>query len=528
MNMARSWSVAVLAASSLVGTASGTSMYAFYPGPNKGAQIGTQDPKTGDIWVNNCNANIDGAPLFPTSNPFVLKTNNQPKKGGSMAATGWWDSQKVVASVFWHSDSGKIINGFYNCDPESGTLIQSGEYIISDTANVTDIHPNTGLSVELLGSTAGYRVYYHDKASQVHQLSYTTDTDWNYYGAVSQDPTFSQAIASLHSNTNNITVIFPKNAKDVEVSRYNTDGTWHISAFPEAIDNAPTNKTAPSKIGIDPDVKPKFSLPAWNGKPGGMGAAVDKSNTRTAFYIGSDKRLYEVASINFIWQNMPNQSTAAWPLADDANGELAVTYNQASSEAWVYYVSNSSLIQAYRGSDGTWSNHTVLPTSTGSSGGGGSSGDDGDDSGSGDDNSKAPSSGLSGGAKAGIGIGVSVGAIGVGLLGLFFFLRRRKQRAAASAAEADKEQPPINLGQYHSPSEQALYYMADGSVAPAYTPQTPYDSPDAVKKAATPDMNMHPANMASPLVEMEQPPTIYELPPTNFSYELPAETVERR
>ncbi len=69
--------------------------------------------------------------------------------------------------------------------------------------------------------------------------------------------------------------------------------------------------------------------------------------------------------------------------------------------------------------------------------------------------------------------------------------------------------------------------MADGSVAPAYTPQTPYDSPDAVKKA-TPDMNMHPANMVSPLVEMEQPPTIYELPPTNFSYELPAESVERR
>lgn len=121
------------------------------------------------------------------------------------------------------------MNGFYNCDPESGTFIQQGEYTISDTANVTDIHPNTGLSVELLGSTAGYRVYYHDKDSQVHQLSYTTNTDWNYYGAVSQDPTFSQALASLHSGTNNITVISPKNDKDVEVSRYNTDGTWHIS-----------------------------------------------------------------------------------------------------------------------------------------------------------------------------------------------------------------------------------------------------------------------------------------------------------
>ncbi|KAL7916632.1 hypothetical protein GGI35DRAFT_466182 [Trichoderma velutinum] len=522
--MGKSWSVAMLAASGLIGTASGTSMYAFYPGPNRGPQIGTQDPKTGDIWINNCNANIDGAPLFPTSNPIVLKTGNQPKKGGSMAGTGWWDSQKVVASIFWHSQSGKLINGFYNCDPESGTLIQQGEYVISDIANVTDIHPSTGLSVELLGSTAGYRVYYHDKASQVHQLAYTTDTNWLDYGAVSQDPTFSQALASLHSSTYNISVISPKNAKDVEVSRLNTDGTWHISAFPEAIENSPTNKSAPNKINIDPDVKPKFSLPAWTGKPGGLGAAVDKSNTRTAFYIGSDRKLYEVASINFIWQNMPNQSASAWPLADDANAELALTYNQATSEAWIYYVSNSSLVQAYRGSDGTWGNHTVLPTSAGNTGGGSG---DGDGSGSGDDNSKNASSGLSGGAKAGIGIGVSVGAIGVGLLGLLFFLRRRRQRAAALAAEADKEQPPINLGQYHSPSEQALYYMADGSVAPAYTPQTPYDSPDAVKKS-TPDMNMHPANMVSPLVEMEQPPTIYELPPTNFSYELPAESVERR
>ncbi|UKZ74542.1 hypothetical protein TrVFT333_002212 [Trichoderma virens FT-333] len=521
------WSIAVLAASSLVGTASGTSMYAFYPGPNKGAQVGMQDPKTGDIWVNYCNANVAGAPLFPTKNPNVLPTKNKPKIGSSMAATGWWDSQHVIASVFWQSTTDQIVNGFYQCDPESGSFIQQGEYNISDTAQVTSIHAKTGLSVELLGSTAGYRVFYHDEDSQVHQLSYTTKTDWNYYGAVSQDPTFSTALASIHSNTNNITVIFPKSAKDIEVSRYNTDGTWHISAFPETIQNSPTNKTAPSKIAIDPKVTPKFSLPAWTGKPGGLGAAVDNSFTRTAFYIGSDKKLYEIASINFVWQMLPNQSASSWPLADDANAELAVTYNQPTNEAWVYYISNSTLVQAYRGTDGTWGKFTVLPTSVSTPGGGSGDGDSGSGSGDDDNNNKTASAGLSTGAKAGIGIGVSVGAIGVGLLVFLFFLRRRRQRAAALAAEADKEQPPINLGQYHSPSEQGLYYMADGSVAPAYTPQTPYDSPDAVKKS-TPDMNMHPANMTSPLVEMEQPPTIYELPPTNFSYELPAESVEHR
>lgn len=94
----KGWSFVMLAASSLIGTASSSSMYAFYTGTQKGVQIGTQDPKTGDIWINNCNANIDGAPLFPTSSPIVLPTKNQPKKGGSMAATGWWDSQKVIVS----------------------------------------------------------------------------------------------------------------------------------------------------------------------------------------------------------------------------------------------------------------------------------------------------------------------------------------------------------------------------------------------------------------------------------------------
>jgi hypothetical protein len=249
-----------------------------------------------------------------------------------------------------------------------------------------------------------------------------------------------------------------------------------------------------------------------------MGVAIDSAYTRTVFYIGSDKKLYEIANLNFQWKLFPNQSASNWPEADDTNAELAVTYNFQSNEAWVFYVSNSSLVQAYRGTDGNWDAHSVLPTSANTPGGG----DAGGGSGSGStDNSKAPSAGLSTGAKAGIGIGVSVGAIGAGLLGLLFFLRRRRQQAAASAAATDKDQP-INLGQYHSPSEQAMY-MADGSLAPAYTPQTPYDAHDPVKKANTPDMSM-----ASPLVEMEQPPMIYELPQTNYSYELPAENVEHR
>ncbi|KAH6607015.1 hypothetical protein Trco_003328 [Trichoderma cornu-damae] len=487
-------SIAVLALGNLINTASGASLYAFYTGSQKGVQVGMQDPKSGDIWVSNCNSNINGAPLLPTDSPLVLPLEHKPKPGSSLAATGWWDSQKVIASIFWHSQDNKLVNGFYQCNPESGILIKKGEYIISDTANIKSIHANTGLSVELLGSTAGYRLYYHDEDSRVNQLSYTTSTDWTYAGIVSQDPVFGYALGSAHSATTNISVVFPRSAKDMEVSRFNKDNTWHIATFPETIQGIPTNNTLPSKISIDPNVAANFTLPAWNGKPGAIGVAIDSAYTRTVFYVGNDKKLYEAANINYHWTMLPNQSISSWPEADEPNAELAVTYSFDSNEAWVYYMSNGTLLQAYRGTDGNWKGATMLATSAGTPGGS----DAGAGAGSADGTNGTPSAALSTGAKAGIGIGVSVGAIGVGLLGLFLFLRRRRQRAAANVADKDQ---PINLGETRSPSEQASNPLKKG----------------------TPDINM-----PSPPVEMEQPPMIYELPQTNYNYELAADSVERR
>lgn len=90
---------AALAASSVVGTASAASIYAFYTGTDAGVQIGMQDPKSGDIWVNDCSSMNKNNPLFPTDSPLVLPVSTPVKMGGSIAATGWWDSQKVIVSV---------------------------------------------------------------------------------------------------------------------------------------------------------------------------------------------------------------------------------------------------------------------------------------------------------------------------------------------------------------------------------------------------------------------------------------------
>lgn len=242
-----------------------------------------------------------------------------------------------------------------------------------------------------------------------------------------------------------------------------------------------------------------------------MGVAIDSTFTRSVFYIGTDQLLHEAANINFQWKLFPNQSSEAWPEADTANADMAATYNFQTSEAWIYYISGGSLVQAYRGTSGDWNNAAVISVISVD-----------DETASGATGKK--SSGLSTGAKAGVGVGVSVGVIVITGLAIFFFLRRRRQRAAAAAAVADKEQP-INLGEYQTPPDQA-HYMADGSRAPAYSPQAPYDAHDPAKMAA-----MTPVYMLAtppPPVELEQPPMIHELPPENYSYELPAESVEHR
>lgn len=242
-----------------------------------------------------------------------------------------------------------------------------------------------------------------------------------------------------------------------------------------------------------------------------MGVAIDNTFTRSVFYIGTDRLLHEVSNINFQWKLYPNQTLEAWPEADGANASLAVAYNLQSSEAWIFYVSGGSLVQAHRETSGDWGLSVVVSVNSVT-----------DKTSSGVDGKK--SSGLSTGAKAGVGVAVSIGVLAIAGLGLFFCLRRRRQRAATAAAAADKEHP-INLGDYQAPPEQARY-MADGSLAPPYSPQAPYDAHDPHKMAA-----MTPVHMLAtppPPVELEQPPMIHELPPENYSYELPAESFEHR
>ena len=139
------------------------------------------------------------------------------------------------ASVFYQTQTGDIINGIYVCDWPSGKFVPKNTVIISNAEAAVKPNPATGLSSVLLGETEGYRVFYHDANMTIHQLAYApgvNDDQWSYAGIVAPDRASGKAIGTTFGRKPNVTLIFPKDAGNMEVSRFNTDKLWHQSEFP--------------------------------------------------------------------------------------------------------------------------------------------------------------------------------------------------------------------------------------------------------------------------------------------------------
>lgn len=88
----------------------------------------------------------------------------------------------------------------------------------------------------MLGSTGGYRVFYHDTNMTLRQLGYTKDTNWADNGAISQDENLGNAIGAIYVTGNkNMTVATPKNSENIEISRFNSDDSWHVSKYAHSV-----------------------------------------------------------------------------------------------------------------------------------------------------------------------------------------------------------------------------------------------------------------------------------------------------
>ncbi|OHE96623.1 hypothetical protein CORC01_08080 [Colletotrichum orchidophilum] len=405
--------------------------------------LAMQDPVTGNILYTACNSN--STPILPTDGLNVFPLQRKPRSGTSLAAAGWYDvpNKTTMTSIFYQAEDNSIVNGYFICNFGTGHYAIKGEYVISATAGVESIHNETGLAVELLGAEDGYRVFFHVEAKTVNVMSYTTKTDWQLQGVISQDPVGGMALTSVHSGQLNMSVVFPKDSENVEISRFFKDETWHLGDANET--------TKANDILLDSSLTPNFTMPAFASNLTSLGATVDKSYVRSIFYLGTDAKLHQMSNIDWQWKLMPEQDASLWPVADVTSGSFAATSNFDTSEAWIWYQSNGSLVQLYHGEDGLWRQAAVVPSFNATKAVGE------EPRGTGAPTASSTATGkpvvLSAGAKAGIGIGVSFGVVAFAGGILLLMMRRRRQQAAEAAeaarlkeAEATAQMVPYGNG----------------------------------------------------------------------------------
>ncbi|KAB5546882.1 hypothetical protein GE09DRAFT_1129000 [Coniochaeta sp. 2T2.1] len=488
----------------------------------KGPQILVQNLTTLNIQYSSCNSN--GTPIYPVDQPNILATGSKfkPKNNTALTGVGWWDTRTTWASMYFQSDHGEIINSLFKCDWPTGKFINQGTWLISaDTPSVSN---STGLASLVLGSEAGYRVYFHDEDRAINELGYTPEGGWRYRELISPDRPTSSAIHAAFSGKNNISVVFPRDAENVEVDRYNSDETWHITTFPRPLNgNLTTNANSNiSSISLNTTSPVNFTLPFY-GSPKGIGITIDASFTRSVWYIGTDRNLYSAANVRFVWGLNSNTSTAFWPQADEPNAPLGVTSDFSSSQVRIYYYVTGALTEIKFAKDGTWKQAQAVPTFNATA----PAPSPPTDSSVPDPDSSA-STGLSGGAKAGIGVGVTLGVLAIaGVLGALFYFRRRehlRQQQSATSNVPEMENTALDPAN-HTPG--AVAYDAHGN--PIHDPR--YASPSAYggspppgyvwdQKSATTQQQPVQLDAGDIPQELEGPRLMYELPDQAYSHEL--------
>lgn len=109
-------------------------------------------------------------------------------------------------------------------------------------------------------------------------------------------------------------------------------------------------------------------LQAWSSDISSLGLAIDKDESKYIYYIGKDKVLHYVTSQDGLnlaggsWSVEDSLDTKYWPLADDADGEIAVASDPSTYDIRIYYMSGGAMTEVSRTGKDTWAEAQALPT----------------------------------------------------------------------------------------------------------------------------------------------------------------------
>ncbi|PKS06065.1 hypothetical protein jhhlp_007899 [Lomentospora prolificans] len=375
--------------------------------PNTGVQVLVQDPESLDLHYSYCNQGYKV--VFPIEEPLKLPVKSKPRNGTALTGAGWWDGKTTWALVWYFDEFNTLAHGRYRCNPDTGKFELEKDDVISDELpSSVKLNKDSGVGAALLGETDGIRVYVHSDQNEIHSLMFTNDRDWRYEKIINPDQgrtNTAMGIGSRTGNSNEITIITPKDDKNMEETKLDPDGVC-------VSDREPGGST---------------ELVGWDGNPGNIGVAIGQ-RSRSIYYIGTDRAIHQLDSFptpqagtneeepidSGVWRNAASQDEGKWPLADDENANFgfAAWLDTEGGHVRIFYMVEGKLTQAIF-EDNTWSSAEPVPTKI-----------------------KSKNS-LSDGGKAGIAVGGFFGVFALaGIVGVIVHFRRRQKRHKEHAAAA--------------------------------------------------------------------------------------------
>ncbi|KAF5268743.1 hypothetical protein FOXYS1_359 [Fusarium oxysporum] len=380
-----------------------------------------QDPKSGEILHSSCNS--IGSAAFSTLKPKVFPISDnipfksQPKFSTALAVAGWWDNDlnTPMASVFYQAVDNSIVKALFQCDNKTGyyTFDTNGKTVVSEIAGAPSVYKETGLAAVKLENPGEYQLHYHNEQRLVNLLSSTNERDWHYNGPVSLMPLDNTALASVHTGSTNISVVWP----------HGDDYGIAVANFKE--DNE-------DKWSLDPPS-------SWASWLVNLSIAANLDSQLSVFYIGEDAQLHKyLQQTNGSWIEQASPGAKKWPKADDQFGRSAAASPPNVDEMWIYYESGNDVVELYRDRRGFWKDaqSTRLTTARNVDPDSGSNGND-DSPGTSSSSEAGETENLTRGAKIGIGIGASVGVLVIAIA-TWFLLRKRRQTTATT----ETQEPP--------------------------------------------------------------------------------------
>ena len=225
-----------------------------------------------------------------------------------------------------------------------------------------------------------------------------------------------------------------------------------------------TNKTSDTEVlnnmtssdytvSFGPDLN--VTLDNYSGSSSHIGMSIDAKADPSIWYIGTDSLPHQYAGdAEGNWTQSASQDEVKWPLADDADGELAVTSDADDDKFWVFYVVNGNITMLVS-DGGHWDDAAVLipfnsTTEAATAANNGTS---------------SSSGGLSTSSKIGIGVGVGVGVpLVAAAIALFACFRIKRSRQART----QQPRPGTTATSSTVVSPSAPWSSSSGTSAPQY------------------------------------------------------------